>query len=536
MSTGSRPDSRASGPTIMSAGSRPGINSNASLPFRSALDVDIVFPKKDDSTHAARITSAPHGMCGRISHRYVFATLCSMGLAITYGLKVNFHVCIVTMINHTALAKTGEDEGHGGGGESNCVAKMANGSKAADTGAMDGPFTWNPIIQGVLLSAYFYGYLVTQLIGGRLSEVLSAKWTFGVATLLNIVFTLLTPTAAYTSWGALLVIRILEGMMGGVTLPATHVLLSKWSPKSEMSRLSSAVYAGLSLGTVLSVSSTGLIAGTLGWEVVFYIHGSLALIFIVLWSTLVYDSPAFHPWISSSEKNLIMDSTGHDHHHKDSPPVPWKAIWMSKPFWAILISHTGSNFGWYMLLTELPSYMSGILGFDIKSNALLSALPFLVMWVYSILFGNLMDHLGARGIMTRTQMTKLATGIAAFIPAICLVVVTFVGCDKALAVFLLTLCTGTFGSMYSGFLANHIQIAPIFAGTLMAITNTVATIPGMVVPSFVGAMIHEHNTIDKWRVIFCTTAGILTAQGIQYMFLASGEEEEWSSKAHNPDD
>lgn len=458
-----------------------------------------------------------------------------MGLAITYGLKVNFHVCIVTMINHTAL-DAGKEESSHTQGESNCLPKPKNGTKDDSHPLLDGPFTWSPIIQGVLLSAYFYGYLVTQLIGGRLSEVFSAKWTFGGATLLNIIFTLLTPTAAYAGWGFLLAIRILEGMMGGVTLPATHVLLSKWSPKSEMSRLSSAVYAGLSLGTVLSVSSTGMIAGTLGWEIVFYSHGSLALVFIVLWTVLVYDSPAFHPWVSSAEKALIMDSTGHEHHHNASPPVPWKAIWTSKPFWAILISHTGSNFGWYMLLTELPSYMSGILGFDIKSNAVLSALPFLVMWVYSILFGTLMDHLHGMGLLSRTAGTKIATATASYIPALCLVLVTFVGCNKALAVFLLTLCTGTFGSMYSGFLANHIQIAPVFAGTLMAITNTVATIPGVVVPSFVGALIDEHNTIDKWRIIFCTTAAILTAHATQYLFLATGDEEEWSSKAHFPDD
>lgn len=470
-----------------------------------------------------------------IAQRYVFAVLCSMGLAITYGLKVNFHVCIVAMVNHTALADTGE-EGGGGGGCAGGGEAAGNSTKSATDHLVDGPFKWDPIVQGVLLSGYFYGYLVTQVVGGRLAEVFSAKWTFFGATLFNIVFTLLTPLAAHLGWGFLLVARVLEGMMGGVTLPATHVLLSKWTPRAEMSKLSSAVYAGLSLGTVLSVSITGLTAGIFGWELVFYTQGGASIIFCVLWAVLVYDSPAFHPWISSKERRLIMDSTGHDHHHKDSPHVPWKQIWTSLPFWAILISHTGSNWGWYMLLTELPSYMSGVLGFDIKSNALLSALPFLVMWVYSILFGSLMDHLGTRGLISRTGITKLATAIAAYIPAICLVLVTFVGCDKALAVFLLTLGTGTFGSMYSGFLSNHINIAPIFAGTLMAITNTVATIPGVVVPSFVGMMIHDSNTVDRWRIIFCVTAGILVVQATQYLFLASAEEEEWSKNAHGDDD
>jgi MFS transporter, ACS family, solute carrier family 17 (sodium-dependent inorganic phosphate cotransporter), other len=35
--------------------------------------------------------------------RYVFAVLGSVGFAIIYGLKVNLSVCIVAMVNNTAL-------------------------------------------------------------------------------------------------------------------------------------------------------------------------------------------------------------------------------------------------------------------------------------------------------------------------------------------------------------------------------------------------------------------------------------------------
>lgn len=44
------------------------------------------------------------------------------------------------------------------------------------------------------------------------------------------------------------------------------------------------------------------------------------------------------------------------------------------------------------------------------------------------------------------------------------------------------------GGMFCGFLSNHIDIAPNFAGTLMAVTNTLATLPGIFVPLFVGAI------------------------------------------------
>ena len=50
-----------------------------------------------------------------------------MGLAITYGLKVNLHVCIVAMVNYTALAHSAKEEGGGGG----CgKPAMENGTKS----------------------------------------------------------------------------------------------------------------------------------------------------------------------------------------------------------------------------------------------------------------------------------------------------------------------------------------------------------------------------------------------------------------------
>ena len=46
--------------------------------------------------------------------------------------------------------------------------------------------------------------------------------------------------------------------------------------------------------------------------------------------------------------------------------VPWKEIFTSVPFWALIFTHTLNNFGWYMLLVELPMFMSTGLGFNIK--------------------------------------------------------------------------------------------------------------------------------------------------------------------------
>lgn len=50
--------------------------------------------------------------------------------------------------------------------------------------------------------------------------------------------------------------------------------------------------------------------------------------------------------------------------------------------------------------------------------------------------------------------------------------------------------------MFCGFLSNHIDIAPSYAGTLMALTNTAATIPGIIVPLFVAHMTHGNVSLS----------------------------------------
>lgn len=111
---------------------------------------------------------------------------------------------------------------------------------------------------------------------------------------------------------------------------------------------------------------------------------------------------------------------------------------------------------------------------------------------------------------------------------ICLIGVSYVGCNRALAVVLMTIGVTCIGGMYCGFLSNHIDIAPNFAGTLVAITNCIATIPGFVVPIFVGKLTHGNQTIEAWRIIFFVTVGLYIVEILVYSIFGSGEEQPWN--------
>lgn len=80
----------------------------------------------------------------------------------------------------------------------------------------DGPFVWNEPLQGLILSAYFWGYMVSLLPGGRMSELLSAKWVMNGSVLLNVVASILSPIAANIHYSLFIVMRFIQGL-GGVS-------------------------------------------------------------------------------------------------------------------------------------------------------------------------------------------------------------------------------------------------------------------------------------------------------------------------------
>ena len=115
----------------------------------------------------------------------------------------------------------------------------------------------------------------------------------------------------------------------------------------------------------------GYICDAFGWQWVFYIFGAIGCAWFVVWCVVAYDGPDVHPWIGDPEKAYIQSALIECETSRPSR-IPWVAIATSPAVWAITCTHVTQNFGYYVLLTELPSYMKNILHFDMKSNAVLS--------------------------------------------------------------------------------------------------------------------------------------------------------------------
>jgi len=449
--------------------------------------------------------------------RHVFAVMGFLGFANVYAMRVNLSVAIVAMVNNTAVSNT----------------SMANSSDTCPvTGNItdsttDGPFDWGAREQGWLLGAFFYGYVLTQIPGGRLAEQYGGKKLYGVGVLITAIFTILTPLAAHIDIYALVLVRVVEGLGEGVTFPAMHAMLAVWVPPHERSRLAGLVYSGAQLGTVLSLPISGYLCDKLGWESVFYVFGIIGVVWWVGWCYLVYDTPSTHPTIHPAERRYIVDSLGRTR-TTVRPKVPWPAILRSGPVWALTVAHVAQNFGFYTLLTELPTYMATVLHFNIRDNSIISALPYLIMLIVSLVSTRLADMVLAVGY-DRTYVRKIFNSCAIYLPALFLVLAGYSGCDSSVTIALLCIAVGVNGMQYAGFMCCHIDMASNYAGTLLGITNCAANIMGFVAPTVTGYIVAGHNDVPHWRMVFFIAAMIYCLGNTIFLVFGTAKEQKWNT-------
>ncbi|XP_068130532.1 sialin-like isoform X2 [Hyperolius riggenbachi] len=450
------------------------------------------------------------------STRYNLALVALFGFFIVYALRVNLSVALVDMVRSTSNQQVNKSANE-------CPDHSADPQKPHNSTGKK--YDWDADTQGWILGAFFYGYIFTQIPGGYLAGKIGGKFLLGFGVLGTAVLTLLTPLAADLGVGYLIAVRVLEGLGEGVTFPSMHAMWSSWAPPLERNRLLSLSYAGAQLGTVVSLPLSGLICYYMDWAYVFYIFGLLGVLWFLLWYFLASDSPQSHHSISDNEKEYILSALKHEV-FQDKEVLVCEML-KSLPLWAIAVAHFSEAFSFYILLTLLPTYMKEVLHFNTQENGFLSALPYLGAWLSMNITGHIADFMRERLNFTTTAVRKIFNTLGMIGPAVFLVAASHTGCNSTLAVVFLTL-SSTFGACcISGYGINHLDIAPTFAGLLLGITNSLATIPGMVGPVIAKALTHD-NTAEQWQVVFYIAAAIDVFGCLFYAAFASGTIQDWA--------
>ncbi|XP_050443632.1 putative inorganic phosphate cotransporter isoform X2 [Adelges cooleyi] len=392
-------------------------------------------------------------------------------------------------------------------------------------------FDWDKRTQAMVLTSFFWGYLITQVFAGQMSEKYGPKLFLAGAIGVNGILALGTPAAAiHGGVVAMCANRMIQGMAQGFIYPSINVLLSKWAPLTEKSRIFSFVFSGIIFGPLIMLPVAGLLAGSPGgWPSIFYFTGIVSMLWVLVWYFYGVNSPSEHKTISAEEKRYITSSLSNSM-SKKKLPTPWGKIVTSVPMWAILVAHFSQNWGFWTLLNNTPTYINEILKFNIKSNGILSALPYLTMWLMTIAISWISDYINKRQYMTITAQRKMWNTVAHWGGALALFSLYMFDTSTVEVLFLLTAALTLNSGVYSGFLANHLDLAPNFAGTLMGITNSLANVTSIMGPLLVGFMVDKDNpTKEQWGLVFLLSGGVFFVGNLFYIIFGSAETQQWNN-------
>ncbi|XP_055326564.1 putative inorganic phosphate cotransporter [Sitodiplosis mosellana] len=390
-------------------------------------------------------------------------------------------------------------------------------------------YEWSQTLQGWILSSFYIGYVITHIPGGLIAEKFGGKWTMALGIFVMAILNALTPLAIeFGGHIALITIRIAQGLAGGTTYPALSVMLAAWVPEKERGKLGSVVFGGGQIGSLVSFAISGVISDRFHWSMVFYFWSVIAIIWFILFVAICYNDPDSHPHITQKELDYLKKEMGQTKRNDDMPPTPWMSILTSVPVFALICGQIGHDWIFYIMSADMPKYLTDVLKFTTTDAGLYSALPYLVMWVFSIVSGFVSDFLIVRNITTITQARKIFTALGGVFPAIFLVGASYAGNDKVLIILLFTLTMGFLGNFYPGLKVNALDLSPNYAGSLMALTNGIGGITGVLAPPFVGLMAPQ-STLEQWRFVFWITFGVSIVRIIIFVMWGSAEIQPWNN-------
>ncbi|XP_034830470.1 putative inorganic phosphate cotransporter [Maniola hyperantus] len=458
-----------------------------------------------------------------IPQRYVFGLLGLFALANSFTMRVCLSMTIVTMVKKVS------SETHIVGETCPSDASTSSSSNSSSV-VFEGRerYDWDESTQGLLLSAFYYGYVVTHLPGGLLAEKFGGKWTLGLSLLCTSVSTALTPFAVGIGGAVgLFIMRVICGFGEGPVTPAFVLLMARWVPPAERSRFGAMIFGGAQIGNIAGPYISGLLLANGGdWANVFYVFGSLGVLWFLFFTLLCYSTPNSHPFISDEERDYLNANVTASGLHKKLDPVPFKAILRSPQLWALMIAAVGHDWGYFTMITDLPKYFSDVLKFNIKSTGLMSALPYIAMYICSFIFAGFCDFCIRRKWHSITTGRKIYTTVSSTIPAVFIILASYSGCDRVKAVGCFIASMAFMAGFYSSVKINAMDIAPNYAGTCSAFVNGLAAVSGMITPYMVGLLTPD-QTLKQWRNAFWTIFVVLIGTNIIYLIWGSGEQQWW---------
>ena len=358
---------------------------------------------------------------------------------------------------------------------------------------------------GVLLSAFYYGYVVCMPGMGWLAERYGARRVLAAGLTLWSIATLLTGFAG--SFATLLGLRILLGIGESVTFPCVSKMLAQSVEVSRLGVANGVMSFGYLLGPAVGTLLGGYLMTVYGWRGVFMIFGSLSLLWLWPWSRVVVPSRPSGPATTAGEPSFAQ-------------------ILRQRALWGAALGHFASNYTYYFIISWLPYYLVKSRGFTLGSMVAIASWAYLLNALTAFAMGWVADHwIRAGRSATLVYKGLMATGhLSAIVCMLGMVMLPAAGSVAALFAF----CVLGAVSYPGVFAIPQIIAGPGAQGRWVGVQNACGNVAGLLAPAITGVLVDQTGLFN---VAFGLAAGVNMLGLIGWVFiLPKIEPLQWSAQ------
>lgn len=374
---------------------------------------------------------------------------------------------------------------------------------------------WSDSDKGYVLSSFFMGYLVMQILGGILSNRYGGRNVFLIAVVLWSLFTLLTPVAAYVSFAVLLMARFMLGVGEGAAYPAAYNLIHGWMRLEERSRAISVITAAAAIGTILALLVTGGLIERFGWPSVFYLFGGMGLIWALFWSKQIPSVPVV---TEESVVRAVKPSA-----KKTKRKIPWKLLLTHRAVLTLyLVTACAASIS-YTLASWLPSYFVDTFNLSVTQAGIYTILPWAALSVVTMLAGAYADQLIGKGIEPIVVRKRLVA-ISLLIIAVFLLLVTRVDTPLMAVVVICGVFAGV-GILGPGYSPIAGEVLPHHGDILYGFMAGMGSVASTIIVAITGVLLEKTGSYNALFIIM-TGLSLVALVTFQLFAQASPIDEE----------
>jgi sugar phosphate permease len=371
----------------------------------------------------------------------------------------------------------------------------------------------------LVLSAFTWSYALGQIPAGWLGD------RFGPKKVLTAIMSWWSVAAMMTGaalgLGSLFAARFLLGLGEAGAFPVASRGMQLWYPRSERGRIQGTTH----FFSRFAVAVTPLVAGSImlafGWRTIFYIFGSLGLVWSIAFAIYYRNRPEEHARVNRAELAQIrgLDPDGSIKTLSAArQSAPWRRILGSSNMWFIAVGYCCFFFGTNFYLTWYPTYLREHRHMTLQALGVIGSIPLFAGMAGDLVGGSLSDFM-----FKKTGKARFARSIVAA-PGFLLSGVFLIPAattESALASVLFLATSFFFLEFVIGpAWAVPMDVGGQFSGTVTGVMNMAGALAASLTPLVFGYYFGK----GSWMFPFFITSGVMLLGALIWTFLINPEK------------